>query len=76
MNPKLKPPGTERMKLKCYQLLSTSAFKLNLCHYTEAADASTLSDHLSQAGTANNPLKIPFNTFANPRFLSKMPPPA
>ena len=32
--PKLKPPGTKRLKLKCDVLLSTSAFKFNLRRYT------------------------------------------
>jgi hypothetical protein len=30
MKPKLKPPGTKRLKLKCDLSLSTSAFKINL----------------------------------------------
>jgi len=30
MQPKLKPPGTQRLKLKCHKHLSTSAFKSNL----------------------------------------------
>jgi len=36
MKPKLKPPGTERLKLKCDMLLSTSAFTTNLRHYNSA----------------------------------------
>ena len=36
MKPKLKPPGTERLKLKCDILLSTSAFKFNLRRYNVA----------------------------------------
>jgi hypothetical protein len=41
MEPKLKPPGTKRLKLKCDILLSNSAFKFNLRRYTTAlfADA-------------------------------------
>ena len=34
MKPKLKPPGTKCLKLECDILLSTSAFKFNLCRYT------------------------------------------
>jgi hypothetical protein len=35
MRPKLKPPGTKRLKLNCGVLLSTSAFKFNLrCYVT------------------------------------------
>jgi len=30
IKPKLKPPGTKRLKLKCDMLLSTFAFKFNL----------------------------------------------
>jgi len=33
MKPKLKPPGTERLKLNYYILLSASAFKINLRRY-------------------------------------------
>jgi hypothetical protein len=32
---KLKPPGTQRWKLRCDVLLSTSAFKLNLRRFSE-----------------------------------------
>ena len=35
MKPKLKPPGTKRLKLKCDILLSTSAFKFSLRRYTK-----------------------------------------
>jgi len=34
MKPKLKPPGTNCLKLNCDVLLSTSAFKFNLRRYT------------------------------------------
>jgi len=34
MKSKLKPPGIERLKLKCDILLSTSAFKFNMRRYT------------------------------------------
>jgi len=33
IKPKLKPPGTKRLKLNCDELLSTSAFKFNLRRY-------------------------------------------
>jgi hypothetical protein len=33
VKPKLKPPGTKHLKLKCDMLLSTSAFKFNVCRY-------------------------------------------
>ena len=35
VRPKLKPPGTKRLKLNCDILLSTSAFKFSLRRYTE-----------------------------------------
>jgi hypothetical protein len=34
IKPKLKPPGTKRLKPKCDILLSTSAFKFSLRRYT------------------------------------------
>jgi len=36
MKPKVKPPETKRLKLKCDILLSTSAFKFNLRRYASA----------------------------------------
>jgi hypothetical protein len=46
IKPKLKPPGTERLKLKCDILLSTLAFKIKLRRYTAGLDASCLVDGL------------------------------
>jgi len=37
MKPKLKPPGTKRLKLKCDLRLSISGFKLKLRRYTMEA---------------------------------------
>jgi len=37
IKPKLEPPGTKRLKLKCDILLSTSAFKFNLRRYSVVA---------------------------------------
>jgi len=34
MKPKLKPPGTKRLKLECDILLSNSDLKFNLRRYT------------------------------------------
>jgi len=34
LKPKLKPPGSKRLKLKCDVLLSNFAFKFNLRRYT------------------------------------------
>jgi hypothetical protein len=35
MKPKLKGPGAKRFKLKCHQLLSNFAFKLDLRRYNQ-----------------------------------------
>jgi hypothetical protein len=35
IKPKLKPPGTKRLKLKCDILLSTSAFRFSLRRYNK-----------------------------------------
>ena len=40
IKPKLKPPETNRLKLKCDILLRTSAFKFNLRRYTMASEQS------------------------------------
>jgi len=37
IKPKLKPPGTKRLKLKCDIMLSTSAFKFELRLYSKGA---------------------------------------
>ena len=37
MKPRLKPPGTKRLKLKCDILLSNYAFIFNLRRYSEGA---------------------------------------
>ena len=36
IKPKLKPPGTKRLKLECDILLSTSAFKFNFRRFAQA----------------------------------------
>ena len=41
MKPKLKPPGTKRLKLDCDMLLSTAAFKFNLRHCILAVNIFT-----------------------------------
>ena len=41
MKPKLKPPGTERLKLKCDTVLSSFAFKFDLRRYTAAKTSGT-----------------------------------
>jgi hypothetical protein len=42
MKPKLKPPGTKRLKLNCDIPLSTSAFKLNLRRYIEGLEEQVI----------------------------------
>jgi len=51
LKPKLKPPGTYRLKLNCYVLLSASAFKINLRRYTKANAAQ--ADYLFQPDKNN-----------------------
>ena len=41
IKPKLKPPGTKRLILKCDTLLSTSAFKFHLRRYTAVGSLSS-----------------------------------
>jgi len=43
LKPKLKPPGTNRLKLMCDIPVSHSAFKFNLRRYTVEAEFSTLT---------------------------------
>jgi hypothetical protein len=38
IKPKLKAPGTKRLKLNCHELLSTVAFNFNLHRYIMAAE--------------------------------------
>ena len=50
MKPILTAPGTNRLNLKCDDLLSTSAFNSNLCRYAEAAVAATvLEDEMARS---------------------------
>jgi bis(5'-adenosyl)-triphosphatase len=41
MKPKLKPPGTKRLKVKCDVLLSTFAFKFSLRRFTLGTSPTT-----------------------------------
>jgi len=43
MKPLLKPPGTQRLKLNCDILLSTSAFNFNLRRYIVVANCGVWS---------------------------------
>jgi len=56
--PTLKPPGTKRLKLKHDTLLSSFAFKFNVCRYT--ADA-TLVTHTMTLAKENGACKIEFD---------------
>jgi len=52
---KLKPPGTKLLKLNCDLLLSTFAFKLNLCRYTMAYEvAASAAAGRAAAAAARN----------------------
>jgi hypothetical protein len=45
MEPKLKPHGTNRLKVTCDILLSTSAFKFNLRRYSlDLTDAGSIAE--------------------------------
>jgi hypothetical protein len=52
IEPKLKLPGTERLKLKCDILLSTSAFKFNMRRYTLAGAEGELAEFTAMAEEA------------------------
>jgi hypothetical protein len=54
MKPTLKPPGTKRLKLKCDILLSTSAFKSKLHHYTTAWRAAPATYGAAAVSTYGN----------------------
>jgi hypothetical protein len=49
IKPKLKPPGTKRLKLKCDILLSSFAFKFNLRRYIEAEEKLTAAANDNKA---------------------------
>jgi hypothetical protein len=40
IKPKLKPPGTKHLRLKCDEVLSSFAFNFNLRRYTKAVAAA------------------------------------
>ena len=44
IKPKLKPPGTKRLKVNCDILLSISAFKFNLRRYSKASHAEQAAE--------------------------------
>jgi len=52
LKPKLKPPGTRRLKLKCDTLLSTSAFKFYLRRYTWARSRASSAAAASRTSTS------------------------
>jgi hypothetical protein len=57
MKSKLKPSGTERLKLKCDDPLSTFAFSFNLRRYSSARAAlHLLSAVAAAAGAYTRPL--------------------
>ena len=65
IKPKLKPPRTKRLKLESNMLLSTSAFKCNLCRYnTVRVRPKTVT---VEGFTLGNP---PTADFASPFLVS------
>jgi len=56
IKPSLKPPGTERLKMKCDVLLSTVAFKFNLRRYSSGAPYAPPQP---AAAAANRPPRAP-----------------
>jgi hypothetical protein len=52
IKPKLKPPGTKRLKLNCETLLSTSAFNFNLRRYNKASVAAVDNADIIAAAAA------------------------
>ena len=58
MKPKLKPPESERLKLKCDTRLSISAFKLNVRRYTELV-SETQEHHVIKISVRDTGIGIP-----------------
>jgi hypothetical protein len=50
MNPKLKPPGTKRLKLNCDMPLSNYASKFNLRRYTKGDKEQEMHDSTLKVG--------------------------
>jgi hypothetical protein len=65
MKPKLKPPGTQRLKLRSDILLSTSAFKFNLRRYIKGAHERY------RYGPPTNCSNYSYNTFKPSRLSVK-----
>jgi len=79
MKPKLKPPGTKRLKLKCDILLSTLAFKFNLRRYIQVRPGGDVFAKDDQAGRDGSCVMrvvcMPrHQPCLNPRCLSEVPP--
>jgi hypothetical protein len=58
INPKLKPPGTNCLKLKCDILLSTSAFKFNLRRYDSGGTGAVVLAAVSVWGAPTDRPKL------------------
>jgi hypothetical protein len=56
IKPELKPPGTERLTLKCDKLLSSFAFNFNLRRYTTAAVCR--DTHIALVGGGKGVVKV------------------
>jgi hypothetical protein len=69
MKPKLKPPGTERLKLKCDILLSTSAFKFNVRRCTKA-DLSASIEMMKKISEAAKAVATKAGAYTRSRWSS------
>jgi hypothetical protein len=63
VKPNLKPPGTERLKLKCDILLSTCALKFNLRRFDLAYEMLRQVAHWPCSG-------VKAGAYTRPRFSS------
>jgi hypothetical protein len=71
IKPKLKPPGTKRLKLKCDILLSTSAFNLNVRRYKqEEVKAKKMRDGDTPLASMDRMKAVQVGAHTRPHFSS------
>jgi len=70
IKPKLKPPGTKRLRLKCDILLSTFALKFKLRRYNEGAEAGAGAGAGAVAGAQTRKRKSAAEVYTRPLFGS------
>jgi hypothetical protein len=61
MKLKLKPPGTNRLKLKCDGLLSSFGFKFNLRHCGQGSAQGSMVGRVGLATAAGDPSPFSFS---------------